>query len=361
MKKNLWSVLAVCMAGALLGGCGQSTGSQTTAAAPAASADTTAAGTQAGTENTADADKDYGFPDTTITWIVPGKAGGGSDLAIRFLAESMTRNLGIVTTVSNYDSNTVGHQTCANSENDGSNIMLATAALSIQHITGTSDLDPINGLTMIACLQDNGYSALAVPANAPYNTFDEFIAYAKEHPGQINAGQSSSGNNRFQFGMIMEECGVELNAVECASESDRLTNLAGGFIDIGFVGVGNAREYEQAGKLKVIGTLADDGRTISDFDDSLPENYKTLQEQGYEKCYWGVHHYVMGPAGMDETQVQKMNAALKAVIEDKKCYDGIKGLGQVPEWHDLEESKEIMKSEYERLVTVAKSLGIYSE
>ena len=50
-----------------------------------------------------------------------------------------------------------------------------------------------------------------------------------------------------------------MNSVECASEADRLTNLAGGFIDVGVVGVGNAVEYEKAGKLKVIGTVASDG------------------------------------------------------------------------------------------------------
>lgn len=354
MKKRLCSALALCLTGVLLGGCSQN--SQSTSSEAASDSKTEAAQTS-GSEAAGD---DLGFPDTTITWIVPGKAGGGSDLAIRFLAESMTRNLDIVTTVSNYDSNTIGHQTCANSDKDGSNIMLATAALGIQYITGVSDLDPINDLTMIACLQDNGYSALAVPADAPYNTFEEFVAYAKEHPGEINAGQSSSGNNRFQFGMIMNELGIQLNAVECASESDRLTNLAGGFIDIGFVGVGNAREYEQAGKLKVIGTLAGDGLSIEGFDSSLPDNYKTLQEQGYENCYWGVHHYVMGPAGMDEAQVKKMNETLKSVIEDEKCNDGIKGLGQIPEWHDLEESKKIMQDEYDRMVSVAKTLGIYA-
>lgn len=361
MKKVMGCFLAVAMMGMTLSGCGQSgsEGSGSAAATTAAQTETTAAQSEAGSTEAVAGD-DYGFPDTTITWMVPGKAGGGSDLAIRYLAESMTRNLGITTTVSNYDSNTVGHQTLANAQNDGSNVMLATAALSIQYIMGAADLDPVNDLTMIACLQDNGYSALAVPANAPYDDFAGFVEYAKAHPGELNAGQSSSGNNRFQFGMIMNECEIELNPVECASESDRLTNLAGGFIDIGFVGVGNAREYEQAGKLKIIGTMADVNRVIAEFDDTLPENYKTLQEQGFENCYWGVHHYVMGPKDMDPAQVEKMNLALKAVIEDQACNEGIAGLGQVPEWHDLEESKEIFDAEYSRMVSVAEALGIYA-
>lgn len=360
MKKMMGCFLAVAMMGLTLSGCGQSGADSGTGTTAQAAADTQAGSdTTGGDTSAADtADGDYGFPDTTITWMVPGKAGGGSDLAIRYLAESMTRNLGIVTTVNNYDSNTVGHQTLANSSNDGSNVTLATAALSIQYIMGAAELDPVNDLTLIACLQDNGYSALAVPADAPYDDFAGFVEYAKAHPGELNAGQSSSGNNRFQFGLLMSECEMELNAVECASESDRLTNLAGGFIDIGFVGVGNAREYEQAGKLKVIGTMADNGKLIADFDDTLPDNYNTLQEQGYEECYWGVHHFVMGPKDMDPAQVEKMNAAMKTVIEDENCWNGILGLGQIPEWHDLAESKEMFDAEYSRMVSVADALGI---
>ena len=84
------------------------------------------------------------------------------------------------------------------------------------------------------------------------------------------------------FGKLCSVLGIELNKVECASESDRLTNLAGGFIDIGVVGLGNAQEYEKAGKLKVIGTVAGDGITIIEYPAELPENYKTLQEQTLE-------------------------------------------------------------------------------
>lgn len=301
-----------------------------------------------------------GFPkDKNITFIVPGKSGGGSDLAIRYLTASMNKNLGVTSIASNTDNNTIGHQTLATSKNDGTFVTLATAALNIQYITGIAELDPMNDLTLIACLQDNGYTTLAVPANAPYNNFSEFVEYAKANPGKINAGQPNSGNNQFQFGMLMKENDIQLNPVEASSESDRLTSLAGGFIDIGFVGIKNAREYEEAGKLKVIGTLADKGKTIANFDSALPENYKTLEEQGFANCYWSVHHYVFGPAGMDALQVEAMNAELKTVIEDKECNDGISSLGQIPEWYNVEDSHKMQKAEFERLVEVAKSLGIH--
>ena len=332
-----------------------------TACGGSSSSTAASSGSTAASAGSAAASADgIGFPkNETITLVVPGKAGGGSDLAIRYYSEGLNRIYGLKTTVTNYDSNTVGHQTVANAKPDGTTLTLATSALNIQYITGNAEVNPMTDLTLIACLQDNGFSTLAVPKDAPYDDFAGFVEYAKAHPGELNAGMPAAGANTFLFGKLCEATGIELNKVECASESDRLTNLAGGFIDIGVVGLGNAQEYEKAGKLKVIGTVAGDGITISEYPDTLPDNYKTLQEQGFQDCYMLVYHYLMGPAGMDETMVQEMNAAMQAVCEDPTVHDGIAGIGHIPGWHDLEESEELHQKEYDEMVEIAKNLDMY--
>ncbi len=299
---------------------------------------------------------DIGFVEgETLTLVIPGSTGGGSDLGIRYYGQAITDTYGITTTFENY-TNTIGHQTVADAEPDGTTLTVATGALNIQWITGQATVDPMNDFTLIACLQDNGFSCLAVPADAPYDTFADFVEYAKAHPGELNVGMPSSGSNTMLFGMLQNKLDIQLNPVECANESDRLTNLAGGFIDIGIVGVGNALEYEDAGMLKVIGTCASNGITIDQYPEELPERYKTLQEQGYEDLYFNVYHYLLGPAGMDETQVQNMNAAMEKIVD--VCRDDIAGIGNVPGWHNLEESKEIRQQEYDDLVEIARNMGI---
>ena len=347
-RRSMLKGSAVAAAALALSACGGSSSSTASSASTAASAAGTAAA------------DDIGFPKKeTITLAVPGKAGGGSDLAIRYYSEGLNRIYGLKTTVTNYDSNTVGHQTVANAKPDGTTLMVATSALNIQYITGNAQVNPMTDLTLIACLEDNGFSTLAVPKNAPYDDFNGFVEYAKAHPNELNAGMPAAGANTFLFGKLCSVLGIELNKVECASESDRLTNLAGGFIDIGVVGLGNAQEYEKAGKLKVIGTVAGDGITISEYPAELPENYKTLQEQGFQGCYMLVYHYLMGPSGMDETMVKEMNAAMQAVVEDPAVNEGIAGIGHIPGWHDLEESEELHQKEYDELVEIAKSLDMY--
>ncbi len=347
-RRDMLKGSAAAVAALALTACGGS--SSSTASSAASSTAGSAAAAEAG----------IGFPQKeTITLAVPGKAGGGSDLAIRYYSEGLNRIYGLKTTVTNYDSNTVGHQTVANAKPDGTTLMVATSALNIQYITGNATVNPMTDLTLIACLEDNGFSTLAVPVSAPYDDFQGFVDYAKEHPGELNAGMPAAGANTFLFGKLCNALGIELNKVECASESDRLTNLAGGFIDIGVVGLGNAQEYEKAGKLKVIGTVAGDGITIDKYPETLPDNYKTLQEQGFQDCYMLVYHYLMGPAGMDETMVKEMNAAMEAVVEDPTVNAGIASIGHIPGWHDLEESEELHTKEYDELVNIAKSLDMY--
>ena len=297
--------------------------------------------------------------DQVLTFVIPGSTGGGTDLATRTMGEGLQRLYGLKI---NYQQmkNTIGHTTVKNAAADGNTIMLATAALLTQYVTGNSEVNPLEDLTLIACLDDNGYSVLAVPVDAPFNTFAEFVEYAKANPGKINAGMPAAGSNTFLFGKLESVLGIELNHVECASESDRLTNIAGGFIDIGVVSLGNAQSYEKAGKLKVIGTVAGNGVTIADSGVALGDNYKTLQEQGYSDCYVLCMHYIYGPKGMNEEQVKRLNASFKAIIEDATVNEGLRKIGHIPLWHDLEESKKIQMEEYNTTVETAKFLGFYA-
>lgn len=354
--KKFRSISALLAAAALtlsLAACNNSASENSTP--PANSTEPT--GSSAPANSTEPAADDIGFvKGETLLLVIPGSAGGGSDLGIRYYGQALSDVYGITTTFENYN-NTIGHQTVADAKPDGLTLTIATGALNIQYITGQADIDPMNDFTLIACLQDNGFSALAVPADAPYDTFDDFVAYAKDHPGELNVGMPSSGSNTMLFGMLQNRLGITLNPVECANESERLTNLAGGFIDIGIVGVGNALEYEEAGMLKVIGTCASNGITSDLYPQELPERYKTLQEQGYDDLYFNVYHYLLGPAGMDETQVANMNAAMEKIVET--VADDIDGIGNVHGWHNLEESAKIRQQEYDDLVQIAKDMGVY--
>ena len=72
------------------------------------------------------------------------------------------------------------------------------------------------------------------------------------------------------------------------------------------------------------------------------------------------NYYVIGPKGMDPELVKKINLSLKDLVDKSNPYFiGMKGMGQVAQWHSVEDSVAIYNDEYRTKETVAKSLGIY--
>ena len=103
MKKRrnilLAGILAVTMLGTAACGGSGSQGASEAAEGTAGGAASSGGGAAADAEG-------IGFPaKETITLVVPGKAGGGSDLGIRYYSEGLNRLYGLKTTVTNYDSN----------------------------------------------------------------------------------------------------------------------------------------------------------------------------------------------------------------------------------------------------------------
>lgn len=356
VKKTLVGCLLVTSMMGAMAGCSQSNKNS-----PSTEGQSAGAEEQKTVANeTAKAGDNLKWTDNSVSIFIPGTPGGGSDLTTRYLIQSWTELTGINFQPVNYDTTVSSFQALVGTKADGLTLGMAHTALSTQYVTGATDINPLEDVTLIAHIGNNGLRALAVPADAPYDTFEEFLAYMKENPGKVKAGISPNGTTQFLMGTLENKLGIKFNYVEASSETDRLTSLAGGFIDIGSISLANGLEYEKAGKLKVIATVGANGAKIADFAPDAPENYRTIQEMGYEDCYAVTNYYVIGPAGMDAEQVKTINESLKGIINEGSVYvEGMLDMGQVPEWHDLEESRAILEDELNTLTDVAKSLGIY--
>ncbi len=292
--------------------------------------------------------------------LVPGKAGGGSDLTTRALVNNwQTAEPAMKIAVENYDNTAVCYQTIKAEKPNGEKLSLAHTGLLTQYVTGSLDVNPEKDLTVIAQIGNNGLNALAVPADAPYDTFDEFVEYAKANPGAIKAGIGPNGISHFVVGVMEQELGIEFTYVEAANQADRLTGVAGGFLDLGTITLASGIEYEQAGKLKILATIGSAGSVSEDFYPGRPDNFRTIEEQGYD-CAIGTNYYLVGPAGMDPAMVEAINASIKPIGDDGSSYkEEMSKIGQIGEWHNVPDSQKLLADEVVAISDVAKGLGIY--
>lgn len=348
MKKNklfLGILLAGCLAA--ISGCNANSAPVTTTAAP-----TEKAAVETKTESTAAAETaDIKWPAGAVQLLVPSKAGGITDLHTRYVQEWWQKNTGASMAVVNFDNEAVAYEQLRSAKPDGSTILAQHTTVLCKYITGALDFDPTQEMRVVAKLQYMGDQAIIAAPDAPFNTMAEMVEYAKAHPGELSAAISTNGTTHFIWGSVMKETGIDLKLVEASSETDKLTNVAGGFISLGNVSLANAKQYEEAGKIKVLGMLGR-GQGNPDF-----PQWQDVTKQGVNVT-WGANIYFFVPKDTPEALCDKINGTLKDIVNDADFQKNMKNVGGEADWNDCADSQASFDNELEKLKDIAISLGI---
>lgn len=175
----------------------------------------------------------------------------------------------------------------------------------VSYLAGGIDFDPREKFSVIAEYADMGDNALIVPAKAPYSNMKEFVDYCKAHPGEVTAAIATNSTSQLIMWLIVRATGgIKLKYVEASSEADKLTGVSGGFIGFANCSLKNAKQYEDAGMVKVIGTFG----SGKDNNPRYPQ-WKSLPQQGYDMTING-RVFLFAPAGIDEKLAEAYNLAL---------------------------------------------------
>jgi len=172
------------------------------------------------------------YPTKSVTLISPTSAGGGTDLTARALATAAEKHLGQSIGVVNKPgaSGSLGMTEGANAKADGYTVTMVIAELTMLEHLGISTLsyEQVKPVALV----NLDPAALTVPADAPYNTLEEFVAYAKENPGKLNVGNAGSGSTwHLAAESLAKSADIELNHIPFEGASPAVTALVGGHID----------------------------------------------------------------------------------------------------------------------------------
>ena len=100
---------------------------------------------------------------------------------------------------------------------------------------------------------------LIIGNNENYSTLEEFVEYAKAHPGEIVMGETGTGAApTVAITAIENALGIDVTNVTYEGSADCVTAIVGGHIDATFAQAGNATAQVEAGNAKIIGVLAND-------------------------------------------------------------------------------------------------------
>lgn len=253
------------------------------------------------------------WPQKDVTVYVPAAAGGGTDIFARAVADYLQRSTGKNFTVVNMDSGSgmVAFEQVRNAEPDGSSIMFWHAGMYVSYYSGQYDHNPntdFSPLVMFEAQGDDGKQAFVVKGDSEWNTLSDLLDDAKANPDTITYGCTVGGSAQMVAEMLMQASGAQLHLVDAASQTDKITGVAGGNIDVSAITYSAAQQYVESGDLKIIGIVDKEGT----------EEYQSAYEQGYEECYWTQNLGVWGPAGMDESLCKAINEAFLGMSEDEE-------------------------------------------
>ena len=144
----------------------------------------------------------------------------------------------------------------ANAKPDGYTVTAVTVELTTLPHTGTGGgLEPEMFKPIL--MFNSSCSAITVKADAPWNTLDEFLDYAKTNDVQI--GNSGIGAIwHLAAAGLAQKAGVDFTYVPFEGSTPAITSLLGGHIDAISVSYSEVIQQVQAGELKVLAVLADE-------------------------------------------------------------------------------------------------------
>lgn len=295
------------------------------------------------------------YPNRPITVVVPWTA-GMTDTVARIVSKAAEKELGQPIIIENKAgaSGSIGLNYVLKSKPDG--YTLGTPVTSLFIIVPHQRKVPYNPLTDstdITTLAKYNYG-LAVKADAPWNSYEEVVKYAKENPGKFTYSTAGIGITQHicMERMAMKE-GIKWTVVPFKSGGEAALACLGGHTDAVVQGSVDENPHIKAGKLKLLLVLDDKRWPAS-------PNVPSILEKGYDFYSWS-YIVLVGPRGLREPIRQKLEGAFNKAKRDPSFLDALNKF-QV-EAGDLsgKAHSELWRPKYDEMGKVIKSLGLVEE
>lgn len=267
------------------------------------------------------------WPSKPIHWVVPFPPGGLTDAVARLVSDKLATRLGQPVIVENKPGagGNIGAKLVARSPADGYTLLLAnhpgfTTAAALFKDPGfdpVREFAPVTGMVKFAMV-------LALHPSVPANNLQEFIAYVKARPGQLNYASPGVGMpHHLAMVLLGQTAGINMVHVPYKGGAMATQDLIGGRVQAYFSSLVNMGPYVPSGRVKVVG-VSSATRLVQ-----APE-FRTIAEQGFpgfEVMSWSG---LLGPAGTPPDVVAKLAGETQAVLATPEVKEAILKLGIEP-------------------------------
>ena len=293
--------------------------------------------------------------DSPIKIAVGFPPGGSGDLFARILSDALREELSRPVLIENKPG--AGGMTVAlgflRSPKDGSQLMLATGSTAISAPISRAKMpyNPIEDFTWIALLS-NAPFVIAVNPALPVTNLKELVAYAKARPNKMSYGHAGLGTTVHLAAELFKDiAGIDVADIAYAGSAGAITDTIAGNVHFIVETSGTLLPHHKAGKLRIIGTMAEAREKIA------PE-IPTAREAGYD-ILAGTCNLLAAPLGTPPEVVDRISKAVARVMNRPAIHERLAQLGIQPISNSTPaQARAYVAAEIARWTPVVKKLGI---
>jgi tripartite-type tricarboxylate transporter receptor subunit TctC len=298
------------------------------------------------------------YPTRTISLVVPYPPGGGVDAMARVVAEKLSTTLGQQVVVDNRagGSGLTGTRAFIKSPPDGYTLFLGhTGSISINpSLYANAGFDPRKDFAPIGLIASMPVALLAHPS-FPAKTIGEVVTIAKKEGSKFNIGTSAVGTGGYLSAELFKAVtGVDAAIIPYKGTGQVMNDLLGNHVPIAFGVLPPALGNLQAGTLRAIAVLSPTRFSL------LPD-VPTANESGLPGFESVLHYGLLAPAGTPRPIIDRLNAALRALVETKEVKQRILAEGGDPLTSTPEEYARDIDSEETKWGALVRKLSLKVE
>ena len=266
------------------------------------------------------------FPDRQIRLVVAFPPGGATDVIARVLAQGMTEELGQTVLVDNKGgaSGIIGTEAVVKAAPDGYTLLFAPSShATLKELYPNLSFDPLKDFTPIATVARTPYIFVVHPGVGA-KTVKELLDIARAKPGTIAYASTGMGTAQHLAGEALRRAAdVDILHIPYKGSGAVRGDLLAGRVQTMFDNVAVMLPYVQRKELLALAVTSAKRSPL------LPE-VPTMRELGLADVEIEGWFLVLGPAGVPDAVVQRLNAAVNKVLVAPTTAERLAGIGAEP-------------------------------
>ena len=294
------------------------------------------------------------FPTKPVRIVIGFPAGGPLDLHARLLADRLQAVLGqpVLIDYKSGAGGTVGAQEVMKAAPDGHTLMLANTGVMVINPALYSRL-PYATLRDFVPVARTAMQPLALLVNPslPVRDLNEFVAYARTRPGQINYGSAGNGGiSHLVPEMFKSATGLFMVHIPYRGSAPAFTDLMANQVQFMAESVPQAAAYHKQGKVRVLAV------TSRERSPALPD-VPTVMQSGIKSFEVVGFYGFLAPAGTPKDAVQVLSEAFKTVLAQPDVRNRMTEQGADPAFLGAAEFSRFLTEEMPRWASTVKLSG----